>query len=171
MAESTYSNDDLQRLGPELFDINNLDDEIRADQSCVQLLKIFCSDLIEEQGLAPLQAGALANGADYFLREFVIADRGENIFTLSPGRVRQFAGNWYIVKNLEPNMAELTSILQGAQAFYRYCGRAGRVRSEVVDQVERECSELDFYRERIESFWAIAGDGYQRWEGQCSLKD
>jgi hypothetical protein len=163
--------DALDRLGAELFDIDNLDDEIRADQACVALLRIFCRDLVEEQGLAPLAAGALAQGADYFLREFVIADRRENIFTLLPGRIRQFAGNWYIVKNLEPNMVELTAILQGTQAFYRYCGSIGRVSLEVNEQVERECDELAFYQERIASFWAITGDGYQRWEGQCSLND
>jgi hypothetical protein len=170
MSESTCSNDELHRLGPELFDITTLDDEIRADQACVQLLQIFCRDLIEKQGATPLNAGALANGADYFLREFVIADRCENIFTLTPGRIRQFAGNWYIVKNLEPNMAELTAILQGTQAFYSYCASIGRVTPELLAQVEAECSEADFYQERIESFWAIEGDGYLAWEGQCSLK-
>jgi hypothetical protein len=171
MSELLCGDDHLHRLGPELFDIASLDDEIRADQSCVQLLQIFCRHLIEEQGLAPRAAGALAHGADYFLREFVIADRRENIFTLAPGRIRQFAGNWYIVKNLDPNMAELTAILQGTQAFYSYCGTIGRVAPEVVEQVGRECGELAYYQGRIESFWAITGDGYQRWEGQCSLKD
>jgi hypothetical protein len=171
MSEPTCNDDDLHLIGPELFDIHDLNDEIRADQACVQLLKIFCRSLIEDLQLAPLAAGALAHGADYFLREFVIADRRENIFTLAQGRVRQFAGNWYIVKNLEPNMAELETILRGIAVFYTYCGKTGRVMPEMVAQVERECSQLDFYRERIDTFWAIEGDGYQRWEGQCSLKE
>jgi hypothetical protein len=155
---------------PKLFDIVDLDDEIRVDQACVQLLRTFCRDLIEQQNTSPETAGALASGADYFLREFIIADRRENIFTIAAKRVRQFAGNWYIVKTLEPNMAELAAILQGTQAFYDYCAKTGTVAGERAEQIGRECGQLDFYRERIESFWNIEGDGYQRWESLCSLK-
>jgi hypothetical protein len=169
LTKASYG-DEIARLGPDLFNIDGLADEIRADQSCVQLLKIFCRALIDEEGLAPLEAGALANGADYFLREFLIAERRENIFAIAPGRIRQFAGNWYIIRNLEPNLAELSAILQGVEAFYSFCQTIGRVPPAVVEQTRGECHELDFYRERIESFWAIEGDGYLAWEGRCSLK-
>jgi hypothetical protein len=171
MSKSAGDGDRFDQLGPELFEINNLDDEIRADQSCVRLLRLFCRDLIEEEGLAPRDAGTLANGADYFLREFIIAERRENIFAIAAGRIRQFAGNWYIIKNLEPNMAELSTILQGTQAFYSFAGKIGRVPPDVVERIGRECGELDYYQQRIESFWAIEGGGYQRWEERCSLKD
>lgn len=171
MAEVACSDARFDQLGLELFNITNLEDEIRADRSCVQFLQLFCCDLIEGEGLSPQEAGSLANGADYFLREFLIAERRENIFAIAPDRIRQFAGNWYIIKNLEPNVAELSAILQGTQAFYRFCQKIGRVTPEVEEWVGRECSDLEYYRERIESFWVIEGDGYQRWAAQCSLKD
>jgi hypothetical protein len=170
MAETPCDNDHPDCFDPELFDIANLDDEIRADQCCVQLLRIFYKDLVNE-GLSPLDAGELTKGADYFLREFVIADRLDNIFTIAPHRVRQFAGNWYIVKTMAPNLVELEAILQGTQAFYEYCGKIGRIAPERAERIGCECRELDYYRGRIESFWAIEGDGYQQWENQCSLKD
>lgn len=155
----------------ENFDIRGLQDEIRADRLCRRLLEIFYLDLVEGEKLPPEEASALAYGADYFLREFVIPDRQENIFALRPGRVRQFAGNWYIVRNLEPNMVELEAILKGVDAFYAYCLRVGKVSPERAGDVHRECGELGYYRRRIESFWAIEKDGYFAWEAECSLRD
>ncbi len=160
-----------ERFAPAEFDIANLQDEIRADGLCRELLGIFCRHLVETEKLPPARAGALAHGADYFLREFVIPDRRENIFRLRPGRVRQFAGNWYIVRNLEPNLAELTSILDGVAAFYGWCCDRGLVEAAVADAVRSDCGEHAFYGARIEAFWAITGDGYEAWERACTLKD
>lgn len=154
----------------ENFEVRNLEDEIRVDGLCRRLLQEFHRELLQNRGLPSAEAGALAHGADYFLREFVIPDRRENIFSLPPGRVRQFAGNWYIVRNLEPNMAELTGILRGVAAFYDFCRQAGMVTDDLVAAVRAECAELDFYHRRIEAFWAIEGDGYRTWEEECSLK-
>jgi hypothetical protein len=155
----------------ESFEIHNLRDEIRADKLCTRFLKLFYLDLVGQEKLSPEEASALAYGADYFLREFVISDRRDNIFTLSSRRIRQFAANWYIVKNLEPNMGDLAGILKGIQAFYKYCHRAGKVSAEFLINVQKECSELDYYRQRIEAFWAIENNGYLTWEQECTLKD
>jgi hypothetical protein len=68
-------------------------------------------------------------------------------------------------------MAELENILQGIAAFYAHCARAGRVSAELAETVQQECSRLDYYRQRIEDFWAIEGDGYAAWERECTLKE
>ena len=171
MTGYSFSDENAELFESTSFEIHDLQDEIRADQLCQRLLQCFRRDLEKEDKLPPAQAAALAHGADYFLREFVIPDRCENIFRLRPGRVRQFAGNWYIVRNLEPNMAELGAILQGTAAFYAYCARVGKVTAELAETVRQECSLLDFYRQRIEDFWAIEGDGFLAWERACTLKD
>ncbi|MFA5515382.1 MAG: hypothetical protein WDA20_03765 [Desulfuromonadales bacterium] len=152
------------------FEVTDLQDEIRVDELCGRLLRFFRQSLIDEDRLTPAEAGALAHGADYFLREFVIPDRRENIFALRPGRVRQFAATWYIIRNLEPNLAELTDILAGIVAFYHYARRIGKVKDDLLHQVEEECRDLAYYSRRIESFWDIQGDGYFAWEQECSLK-
>jgi hypothetical protein len=68
-------------------------------------------------------------------------------------------------------MAELEGILQGIAAFYAYCATVGKVSAELAETVRQECSLLDFYRQRIEDFWAIEGDGYLAWERACTLKE
>lgn len=155
----------------ELFALDSLDDEIRVDLLCRQFLRLFYLDLTDGQGLSAEQAAPLTYGADYFLRDFIIADRRENIFLIDPQRVRQFAGNWYIITNLEPNLAELQTQLQGIAAFYKYCAQVGKVTESFADEIVRHCSALDYYRERIESFWAISGDGFLAWNQACSYKD
>jgi hypothetical protein len=154
----------------ENFDILDLQDEIRVDHLCRSLLEFFYLHMVEEWKYSPEKASALAYGADYFLREYVIPDRQENIFSLPSGRVRQFAANWYIVRTLEPNMVELTSILQGVDAFYIYGRQVGKISEELRESVTKECADLAYYRQRIESFWAIENDGYFAWEKECTLE-
>lgn len=153
------------------FDIKTLDDEIRVDALCQEFLKLFYCDLVERQALTAEAASALAYGADYFLREFVIPDRLENLFLLRPGRVRQFAGNWYIVRTLEPNMVELRSILSGVDAFYAFCLRQAKVTAALREQVRQEAADLPFYEARIQAFWAISDDGFCAWDRACPLRD
>lgn len=153
---------------PARFDIGSLSDEVRADQACVVLLQAFRDQLLAE-GVDPLQAGSLAHGADYFLREFIIGDRRENLLRLAPGRVRQFGGHWYIVRTVEPNRAELAAILAGVERFYAFLVGCGRVSLALHESVAAECRELEFYLRRIETFWAIEGDGFDAWRDLCPL--
>lgn len=170
MSESSFS-PAAADFAPHHFDIQTLDDEIRVDQLCQQFLKVFYCDLVERGGLPAEAASALAYGADYFLREFVIPDRRENLFALRPGRVRQFAGNWYIVRTLEPNLVELGSILRGVEAFYAFCLRQNKITPALCDLVRQECAELPFYEARIHAFWDISGDGFSAWDQACPLRD
>jgi hypothetical protein len=171
MSGYSFSGQEDKMFIMENFVVRDLQDEIRVDELCQRLLQCFLRDLVENEKILTVQAGALAHGADYFLREFVIPDRRENILALRPGRVRQFAGNWYIARNLEPNMVELESILKGIAAFYAYLCKIGKVGAELTETVRQECAQLDYYRQRIEDFWAIEGDGYQAWERECTLKE
>lgn len=170
MVGYSFSGHDDPSFARENFEIRDLQDEIRVDELCQRLLQRFREDMMQRENLPAAQVGALAHGADYFLREFIIPDRGENIFALRPGRVRQFAGNWYIVRTLEPNMAELERILLGIEAFYDWCETTGKVNPATANNVRQECASLEYYRRRIEDFWAIEGDGYEAWERECSLK-
>jgi hypothetical protein len=160
----------MDRLNIRGFDVANWQDEARVDRLCVELLKKFHRSLLDEQQTEPLEAGNLARGADYFLREFIIGDRQENIFDITPKRVRQFAGNWYIIKNMEPNMEELTDLLFGIDAFYSWCTDIGHYDDELQKQIQSYCQDLDLYRERIEKFWDIT-DNYSEWDSAISLKN
>lgn len=160
----------LQQLKADDFDINDLDDEIRVDRQCVALLRAFFQALTEEEGLPPLEAGELCHGADYFLREFIIGDRQDNLFRFPAERVRQFAGHWYIVRSLEPNLGELAAILAGVRLVYQFLAERQLVSVEFASSVAAACEELPFYRQRIDDFWAIEGDGFIAWRAACPLE-
>ncbi|TYO99700.1 hypothetical protein EDC39_102226 [Geothermobacter ehrlichii] len=162
------NNDNL--FEPGNFDIGTLEDEIRADQLVGELLRQFCHELVERQGEEPATAGRMARGADLFLRDFIIGDRRENIFRIDPPRVRQFAGNWYIVKTLEPNMAELGDILEGVAAFYAWLQEQGHYPHEQGRKILRYCTDLDYYRQRIDQFWQLEDDGYRIWNSACPIE-
>ena len=95
------------------YNIKDMQDEIRVDNLCVDLLRHLYQDMTQAQDIEPEQAGSLCRGADYFLREFIIAERSENILQISALHIRQFAGHWYITRTPEPNMTELGEILAG----------------------------------------------------------
>jgi len=149
------------------FNISDLDDEIRTDILCVEFLTAFHQHLLDNLELDPLIAGSRARGADYFLRDFIIADRRDNIFLIKPERIRQFAGNWYILSNMEPNMVELGDMLAGIAVFYEYCLDLGLIDNETGKEIAAHCLAVQYYTERIESFHAISGDGFIAWNDGC----
>jgi len=160
---------DLQHVSPDQFEIRDFADEIRVDGLCVQLLLAIRDHLVGQPGVDPREAGQLCQGADHFLREFVIAECRDNLFHLPAERVRQFAGHWYIVRTLEPNLAELGAILAGIDCCYRVLAEHGLVAAELSSAIGTACADLDYYCQRIDDFWAIEGDGFISWRAACPL--
>jgi hypothetical protein len=145
------------------FEIKTLDDELRVDDLCRKLLLRFYEQMLHEQ-VNPEKASALASSADYFLRDFLIDKMRLNILDEHPDIVRKFAGNWYIISTLEPNLRELATHLEGIMAFYRFLFGAEAISANYLEAVEQGCNDLGFYEERIATFWDIQGDGYSAWE-------
>ena len=146
------------------------EDDLRVDNLCKRLLRRFYDRLLGD-GLPPDEATALANGADYFIRDFVVDFKALNLFAEKSGIVRQFAGNWYIVNTLEPDIGQLARHLRGIKAFYRFLRDNELISAECLENSEKESDDLAFYESRINSFWEIKGDGYPAWERECSLKE
>lgn len=154
---------------PESYSINNLEDEISADKNCQELLKHFLKFLLEDQKLEPLEAGSHARGADYFLRDYMIDRCRDNIFTVTPEKISGFAGNWYIVNTLEPNIKELTSLLNGIRLFYIFCNKQDLLKEGTTTAIEIECSRISYFQERIESFHDLKENEFQTWNNSCPI--
>ncbi len=169
MTETPQNPLDLSRVTPEQFDITSLDDEMRVDALCITMIRTFFSIMTQQTDLEPADIGRFCHGIDYFLREFVIAECRDNLLQLDGSHVRRFAGHWYIVKNLEPNIGELALILDGVAAFYSFLASHDLVTSEQADIIRTCCAERDFYQQRIEDFWAIEGDGFLAWRDEVPL--
>ena len=151
------------------FIIHDLDDEIRVDALCSRLLLAVRDRLLAVGGHPPQEVGALCRGADLFLRDFVIAACGDNPLRLPPERVRQFAGHWYIVNTLEPQADELAVILAGIATCYAVLAEQSLLSPVLAEAVAAACAELPWYCRRIDDYWDIAGDGYDRWRAACPL--
>ncbi len=160
----------LQGLRVSDYNIHTLDDEIRVDRLCVDLLRHLYQDLTVRGKVSTQQAGILCQGADYFLREFVIGDQHENLFAVQAQRVRQFAGHWYIIRTPEPNLDELRPVLAGTAEFYLFLARQGLVTTDFAAAIASDCDEFDYYQQRIDDFWAIENDGYEAWRQACPLE-
>lgn len=152
------------------FNLATLEDELRVDGLCRELLMAFYHDKVAG-GVSEHDATLLANSADYFVRDYLIGARQLNLLELDGREVRRFAGNWYIINTLEPEIAELSGYLKGVVEFFRYLAEKGAISYEVFAGIESNCASLEFYQGRIDSFWNIQGDGYYAWEAGCSLKN
>ncbi|MCA1797603.1 MAG: hypothetical protein LC645_08730 [Geobacteraceae bacterium] len=146
----------------------SLDEELQADRECTRILRDFHTHLIE-QNTDPIEAGSLAQGADYFLRDFIISACRCSIFTPHRDCVKQFAGHWYIVNNLEPSVEELQPVLQGVAAFYAFLSRRHEVDAQLAAQIQQDCADIEWFKHRLDAFWAIKGDGYFQWRADCPL--
>ncbi|WP_136513042.1 hypothetical protein [Geomonas edaphica] len=170
MAEFCEEAFDVLKVDKRDYVPTTLDDEVRVDKLVSDLLHRFYEE-IQQTGMSPEQATALAGAADYFTRDFVVSIKQRSIFDERAGIVRQFAGNWYIVNTMEPLIDEIEGYLAGVREFYRFLYGHQLISLKFLHAIEAECSELDFYAGRIESFWDIVGDGYLTWEKECTLKD
>lgn len=159
----------LQGLNKNDYNVENLDDEIRVDNLCADLLRHLYQELVQKKGMAPEQAGERCQGADYFLREFIIPEKRKNLFTVEASDLRQFAGHWYIIKTPEPNMTELKKILTGTAELYSYLANQEMLSQETAEKIRLQSRKLDYFQKRIEDFWAIEGDGYDAWRNACPL--
>jgi len=170
MGELCEESFDLLKVDKRDYIPTTLEDEVRVDKLCSELLhRFYCES--QEAGLTPEQATAIAGAADYFIRDFVVSIKGRSIFEERPGIVRQFAGNWYIVNTMEPLASEIDGYLTGIREFYRFLYGHQLISLKFLQAIEAECAQLDYYASRIESFWDIKGDGYAPWEQECTLKD
>lgn len=160
----------IDLFDPKTYMIETLEDEIRVDQTCKLLLQEYHQYLLNHMEIAPLEAGSMASGADYYLRDFMVDNRRTNIFQISPELIQSFAGNWYIINTLEPNMVELESILFGISNFYSFCVEKNLVGATTAEKISLACSRLDYYQQRIESFHNLSGDGYAAWDKSCPLQ-
>lgn len=151
------------------FDIATLEDELRVDALCRELLLAFYHERIAA-GMDEHAATLLANSADYFVRDYLIGARQMNVLETAGGDVRRFAGNWYIVNTLEPDINELEGHLRGIREFFRFLAGQQAITPVALAAIENDCLDPIFYRQRIDSFLAIEGDGYYVWESACSLK-
>ncbi len=151
------------------FNVVTLEDELRVDGLCRELLISFYQDRLGA-GLSEQDATLLANSADFFVRDFVVGARQMNLLDAAPGVIRKFAGNWYIVNTLEPQAEELAMHLNGIREFYRFLFSHSAVGADFMEEVEKDCSDIGYYSARIVSFWEIRGDGYYAWEKEISLR-
>jgi hypothetical protein len=150
------------------FDFTTLEDELRVDGLCQALLKQFYQHL-QLSGRTPQQASDLAYAVDFYLRDYVLDFARQNVVSPQPGIIRRFAANWYITHTLDPEAALLERSLEGIREFYRYLNGRHFISREELAWLEQEAAHMDYYRQRIEDFLAIYGDGYVDWEAECPL--
>lgn len=152
----------------ENFDFETLDEELKADEQCRSLLHQFYLWL--QRDLTPERASGLAFSADYYLRDYVLDFLRRNALRPQPGQVRYFAGNWYITRTLEPEITVLEQHLEAISALYRFMAELNLITEQELTQIEQESAEQAYYNQRIETFLALAGEGFEVWDSECSLK-
>ena len=151
------------------FDFSTLDDELRVDELCQSLLKQFYQHL-QLGGRTPQQASELAYAVDFYLRDYVLDFARQNVMRPRTGIIRRFAANWYITHTLDPEVAMLERHLEGIREFYRYLHGLHYICREELTWLEKEAAQSEYYRQRIENFLAIYGEGYTAWDAECPLK-
>lgn len=148
------------------FDFDTIDEELLVDGRCQQILKQFYL-FLQQQGMAAEQASELAFSADLYLRDYLIDFGRQNIVRPKPGIVVSFAGSWFITHTLDPELVMLERHLTAISELYRYMNRQHLISADELDFLLKEAGELVFYRQRIESFLNLTGDGFAAWDAEC----
>ena len=151
------------------FEFDTIDEELLVDGRCQQILKQFYL-FLQQQGMAAEQASELAFSADLYLRDYLIDFGRQNIVRPKPGIVTTFAGSWFITHTLDPDLAMLERHLTALSELYRYMHRQHLISAEELAFIMEEAAQVEFYRQRIDSFLNLTGEGFVAWDAGCSGK-
>lgn len=148
------------------FDFDTIDEELLVDGRCQQVLKHFYLSL-QQRGMSAEQASELAFSADLYLRDYLIDFGRQNIARPNPGIVTKFAGSWFITHTLDPEFAALERHLTALSELYRFMQRQHLISTDELAFLLEEAGELEFYRQRIDSFLNLSGEGFVAWDAGC----
>jgi hypothetical protein len=165
MSEENYPEIEFEH---DDFDFSSIEDELRVEERCQTLLKHFYQHL-QLSGRTSQQASDLAYSVDFYLRDYVLDFARQNVVRPEPGIIIRFAANWYITHTLDPEPALIERSLEGIREFYRFLHCQHFICREELTWLEVEAARIEYYRQRIESFLAISGDGYGAWAAECPL--
>jgi hypothetical protein len=148
------------------FDFETIDEELLVDERCQQVLKLFYL-FLQQQGMGLEKASDMAFSADLYLRDYLIDFGRQNIVRPQPGVVSKFAGSWFITHTLDPDSAVLERHLEAISELYRYMHRQHLISAYELAFLMKETRDVEYYRQRIDSFLNIAADGFVEWDAAC----
>ncbi|MDD2851505.1 MAG: hypothetical protein PHY09_06320 [Desulfuromonadaceae bacterium] len=157
-SECTFENDD--------FEFDTIAEELQVDGRCQQILKQFYL-FLQQQGMSAERASELAFCCDLYLRDYLIDFGRQNIVCPRTGIITIFAGSWYITHTLDPEFAVLERHLLAIMELYRYMNRQHLISADELAFLQQEAGELEFFRQRIDSFLNLTGDGFVEWDAGC----
>jgi len=126
----------------------------------------FFGFLVDVKNLSKSRAGDLERGALFFLHNYLIPYRGDNLFLPERNTTRRFLGNWYPRKSMSPNMDEISLLLEAVAAFYAYLFHLGLTPRKKAEEIISECKDREFYRERLQSYREARGNKFHQWAGE-----
>jgi len=148
------------------FEFDTIDEELLVDGRCQQILKQFYL-FLQQQGMAAERASELAFSADLYLRDYLIDFGRQNIVRPQPGIVTKFAGSWFITHTLDPDFATLERHLTAISELYRFMHRQHLISADELSFLLEEVGQPEFFRQRIDSFLNLSGDGFVAWDADC----
>jgi hypothetical protein len=151
------------------FEFDTIDEELLVDQRCQQLLNRFYL-FLQQQGMTAETASEMAFSADLYLRDYLLDFARQNVVRPQPEIVRKFAASWFITHTLDPEFLMLEQHLKAIVSFYRYLRRQHLISGDELVFLEQEAGDTEFYKDRIDSFLGITGDGFLSWDRECPAK-
>lgn len=151
------------------FEFDSIDEELLVDERCQQLLKQFYFYL-QKQGMSAELASEMAFSADLYLRDYLIDFGRRNIVRPEPGIITIFAASWFITHTLDPEFAMLDRHLKAIVELYRYLHNQHMISAEEFSFILKEAGQNEYYRQRIDSFLDLTGEGFAAWDADCPAK-
>lgn len=153
-------------FGHDDFQFDTIDEELLVDERCQQILKKFYLSL-QQQGMSAEHASELAFSADLYLRDYLIDFGRQNIVRPEPGIITKFAGSWFITHTLDPEDGMLERHLVAITELYKFLHHQHLISVDELSFLLKEAGQMEYYRQRIDSFLNLTGEGFASWDAEC----
>lgn len=77
--------------------------------------------------------------------------------------IRKFLGNWYIRKNLSPNLKEMKEILSALFDFFEFLFKRDLITDEQFEIIKAVCKDKDWFENRLKTYKTTDTKGFKTW--------
>jgi hypothetical protein len=99
----------------------------------------------------------------YVMNYFFVYEDMLSVLETDDSTIRKFLGNWYIRKNMTPNMKEIKEILSALFEFFEFLCKRELITAEQFENIKLVCKDKEWFEYRLKTYKTTDTKGFKEW--------
>ena len=99
----------------------------------------------------------------FVMSYFFVYEDELSVLDSDDSTIRKFLGNWYIRKNMSPNMKEIKEILSALFDFFEFLCKRELITEEQFETIKQVCKDKEWFENRLKTYKTTDTKGFRAW--------